>query len=54
MKRLLYVTIALLVAAGCAARPVGGPEGWKVYGPAGPQGIPGMAGPAGPQGPQGV
>jgi len=54
MKRLLYVTIALLVAAGCTARPVGGPEGWKVYGPAGPEGPPGIAGPAGPPGPQGV
>ena len=54
MKRLLYLTIALLVAVGCTARPVGGPEGWKVYGPAGPQGPPGMAGYAGPQGPQGV
>lgn len=54
MKRLLYVTIALLVAAGCTARPVGGPEGWKVFGPPGPEGPPGLAGPAGPQGPQGV
>jgi peptidoglycan-associated lipoprotein len=54
MKRVLYCAIALLVAAGCTARPVGGPEGWKVYGPAGPQGPPGLAGPAGPQGPQGV
>ena len=54
MKRLAYLTIALLIAAGCTARPVGGPEGWKVYGPAGPEGPPGIAGPAGPQGPQGV
>lgn len=54
MKRLAYLTIALLVAAGCTARPVGGPEGWKVYGPAGPEGPPGIAGPVGPQGPQGV
>lgn len=54
MKRVVYLTIALLVAAGCTARPVGGPEGWKVYGPAGPQGPPGIAGPAGPQGPQGL
>lgn len=54
MKRLAYLTIALLVVAGCTARPVGGPDGWKVYGPAGPQGPPGIAGPAGPQGPQGV
>lgn len=57
MKRLAYLTIALLVAAGCTARPVGGPEGWKVYGPAGPegpQGVAGLTGPAGPQGPQGA
>lgn len=54
MKRALYFAIALLVVAGCTARPVGGPEGWKVYGPAGPQGPPGMAGPAGPPGPQGL
>lgn len=54
MKRLLYLTIALLVAAGCTARPVGGPEGWKVFGPPGPQGPAGLAGPAGPQGPQGI
>ena len=54
MKRVLYCAIALLIAVGCTARPVGGPEGWKVYGPAGPQGPPGIAGPAGPQGPQGV
>lgn len=54
MKRLVYLTIALLVAAGCTARPVGGPEGWKVYGPPGLEGPPGVAGPAGPPGPQGV
>ncbi len=54
MKRVAYLTIALLVVAGCTARPVGGPEGWRVYGPAGPEGPPGIAGPAGPQGPQGV
>lgn len=57
MKRFAYLTIALLVAAGCTARPVGGPEGWKVYGPAGPegpQGVAGLTGPAGPQGPQGA
>ncbi len=53
MKRLLYCAVALLVAAGCTARPVGGLEGWKVYGPAGPMGPIGLAGPAGPQGPQG-
>lgn len=53
MNRLVYFTIALLVAAGCATRPVGGPEGWKVYGPAGSEGPAGLAGPAGPPGPQG-
>ena len=54
MQRLAYLAIALFVAAGCTARPVGGPEGWKVYGPVGRQGPPGLAGPAGPPGPQGV
>lgn len=54
MKGFLHLTIALLVAAGCTARPVGGPDGWKVYGPPGPAGPPGLAGPAGPPGPQGV
>lgn len=54
MNRFLYLAIALLVAAGCTARPVGGPEGWKVYGPVGPEGPAGLAGPAGPPGPQGV
>ena len=53
MKRLAYVAIALLVAAGCTARPVGGPDGWRVYGPAGGEGPIGMVGPAGPPGPQG-
>lgn len=53
MNRLAYFVIALLVVAGCTARPVGGPEGWKVYGPAGGEGPAGVAGPAGPPGPQG-
>lgn len=53
MNRLVYLAIALLVAVGCTARPVGGPEGWKVYGPAGPQGVAGIAGPVGPAGPEG-
>lgn len=52
MNRLVYVAIALLVAAGCA-RPVGGVDGWKVYGPAGPQGVAGLPGPMGPAGPEG-
>lgn len=51
MKRVWYLAIVLLVLAGCTARPIGGAEGWRVYGPAGPQG---PAGPAGPPGPQGV
>lgn len=66
MKRLVYFAVAALVAAGCTARPVGGADGWKVYGPAGsagPAGAAGVAGipgpqgplgPAGPPGPQGV
>ncbi len=53
MNRLVYLAIALLVAAGCTARPVGGVEGWKVYGPAGPQGVAGIPGPMGPAGPEG-
>ena len=59
MRRILYPTLALLVLVGCTARPVGGPDGWKVYGPMGPEGPPGppgaqgIAGPVGPQGPQG-
>ena len=51
MKRLLYLSFALLFVVGCSARPVGGPDGWKVYGPTGPEG---QQGPAGPPGPQGV
>lgn len=54
MKRLLYVAVALLVVAGCTARPVGGPDGWKVYGPPGPEGPAGIAGPVGPAGPTGL
>lgn len=54
MKRVACVMIALAVAAGgCAVRPVGGPDGWKVYGPPGPQGFAGLPGPTGPQGPPG-
>lgn len=56
MYRLVYAVIAALVLAGCATRPVGGPDGWKVYGPTGPEGpagVAGLAGPAGPQGPIG-
>src|SRR5689334_18283011 len=66
MKRLVYFAVAALVAAGCTARPVGGADGWKVYGPMGSEGPPGAnavaglqgpqgpMGPAGPPGPQGV
>ena len=53
MRRLVYIAIGALIVAGCATRPVGGPGGWKVYGPAGPKGPAGIAGPAGPAGPQG-
>ena len=54
MKRVACVMIALaVVAAGCSVRPVGGPDGWKVYGPPGPQGFAGLPGPPGPQGPAG-
>ena len=44
MKRLVYFAVAALVAAGCTARPVGGADGWKVYGPAGSAGPAGAAG----------
>jgi len=54
MRRVLFVAAALVVVAGCSARPVGGPDGWKVYGPSGPQGVAGPAGLAGAAGPQGI
>ncbi len=66
MKRMWCLAIVLVVLAGCSARPIGGAEGWKVYGPTGPQGpvgamgpqgpqgIAGLPGPTGPQGPAGV
>ena len=50
MRRVVCFAAVLLMLAGCAVRPIGGPDGWKVYGPAGPEGIAGPAGPAGPQG----
>jgi outer membrane protein OmpA-like peptidoglycan-associated protein len=50
MRRILVLSFALLFVVGCSARPVGGPDGWKVYGPMGPEGLQGPAGPAGPQG----
>ena len=51
MRRVLCFAAIVLLIAGCSVRPVGGPDGWKVYGPEGPQGI---AGPPGPPGPQGI
>ena len=62
MKRPLVVSLSLLVVvglvvAGCAVRPVGGEDGWRVYGPPGPPGPagpPGPPGPGGPPGPPGV
>jgi outer membrane protein OmpA-like peptidoglycan-associated protein len=66
MKRAWYFAVVLLVLAGCTARPIGGPGGWKVVGPAGPEGpmgpmgpagqagAPGIAGVQGPTGPQGA
>lgn len=63
MKSVVYLSMALLLVAGCSARPVGGVDGWQVYGPpgaegpqgpAGPMGPQGVAGPVGPMGPQGL
>ena len=54
MKRMWCLAIVLVVFAGCSARPIGGAEGWKVYGPTGPQGPVGAMGPAGPQGVAGL
>lgn len=51
MRRVLCLAAVLLLVAGCSVRPVGGPDGWRVYGPPGPQGV---AGPSGPPGPQGI
>lgn len=51
MRRVLCFAAVLLLVAGCSVRPVGGPDGWRVYGPPGPQGV---AGPSGPPGPQGI
>src|SRR4051794_3080708 len=53
MKRTALLTLSVLLLGACTARPVGGPDGWKVYGPAGPPGPPGPAGSAGPPGPAG-
>lgn len=54
MKRALFVMLAILVLAGCTARPVGGQFGWKVIGPQGVEGPQGPIGASGPQGSQGV
>lgn len=54
MKRMWCLAIVLVVLAGCSARPIGGAEGWKVYGPTGPQGPVGATGPQGPQGVAGL
>ena len=54
MKRALIFGIIALFAMGCSARPMGGENGWLVYGPAGPEGPAGAAGPAGPAGPPGM
>ena len=54
MKRMMCIAAVLLLVAGCASWRPGGPEPWKVYGPAGPQGVAGPVGPAGPQGVAGV
>ncbi len=54
MKRAITLTIVGLLLAGCAARPTGGPDGWKVYAPPGPPGPTGPSGPPGPPGPAGT
>lgn len=62
MRRLLLLGAVLIVVAGCAqtvdrvtqVRPIGGPDGWKVYAPTGPEGVAGVSGPVGPQGVAGV
>src|SRR5437867_6905719 len=53
MRRMTLFFAAALVVGGCAVRPVGGPDGWKVFGPAGPQGVAGPSGSAGPEGIEG-
>lgn len=54
VKRVLYIALAVLFVAGCAAKPVGGTYGWKVIGAQGPQGPEGPIGPTGPPGTQGI
>lgn len=54
MKGMAILTVSVLLLGACTARPTGGPDGWKVYGPAGPAGAPGPAGPPGPPGPAGA
>jgi outer membrane protein OmpA-like peptidoglycan-associated protein len=52
MRRALLLSVLVLFAAACTARP-NGPTGWNIYGPPGPAGVAGPAGPMGPQGPTG-
>jgi Collagen triple helix repeat (20 copies) len=54
MRRALMCGVLALFAVGCSSRPMGGADGWKVYGPTGPEGPAGVAGPAGPSGPAGA
>src|SRR5215831_18078569 len=54
MKRVALLGLSVLILSACTARPVGGPDGWKVYTQPGPPGPPGLAGPPGPSGPAGL
>ena len=62
MRRVLLLVAVFAVVAGCGqtvdritqVRPIGGPDGWKVYAPTGPEGVAGASGPVGPQGVAGV
>src|SRR5438046_2419343 len=46
MRRMTLFFAAALVVGGCAVRPVGGPDGWKVFGPPGPRAGAGAGGTA--------
>ena len=54
MKRFALLGLSVILLSACTARPVGGPDGWKVYGIAGPAGPAGPNGPPGPPGPPGA
>jgi len=54
MKRFALLGLSVILLSACTARPVGGPDGWKVYGIAGPAGPAGPNGPPGPPGPPGL